>query len=283
MSDPSDRRKANRAWHPDRTMEMLGLIERFRHYERIVASYPDPVGELARIKADFWVAARGALDCLPVQRGQQCGTRLGKRSALGGRRMQFYGRTSEIEAQRWGTKIRVALNCREASPALLRKAFEQVDRVQLRQMKNADLKAAGIVLSAEVTADGLVDLVGVVTDPVAMTKVSERTYTGCLVSFDGDVISDISLIDSPAAFMEKGSRLVGGPVICKIFVDGGGGVKAKKMAKLAAAQRQADAELAKQWREMSDAERFAVTYKASRQHAAVGDAALMKFLRHGRP
>jgi hypothetical protein len=34
MSDPSDHRKANRAWHPDRAMEMLGLIERFREYER---------------------------------------------------------------------------------------------------------------------------------------------------------------------------------------------------------------------------------------------------------
>jgi len=145
--------------------------------------------------------------------------------------MRFYGRASQIERQKWGTKCRFALDCRGASPGQLKKAFEQVANVQLRQMQNAELRSAGIVLDAEVSEDGTVDLIGVVTDPVAMTKISERTYTGCLVSFDGDVIADVSLIDSPAAFMEKRST-----VICKIY-DRGGDVKdpdwklAQKMAK----------------------------------------------------
>src|SRR5262249_40061818 len=82
--------------------------------------------------------------------------------------------------------------------------------------------------------DGTVELLGVVTDPTAMTKISERTYTGVLVSFDGDVIADISLIDSPAAFMEKVGRPARSHVIAKIY-DGGDDVKdwkrAKKMAK----------------------------------------------------
>jgi hypothetical protein len=166
----------------------------------------------------------------------------------------------------------------------LKKAFEQVDRVQLRQMKNADLKAAGIVLRAEVSADGLVDLIGVVTDPPAMTKVAERTYTGCLVSFDGDVISDISLIDSPSAFMEKGSR-----VICKIYIDGGVGMK---LAVQKAAERQEKAGKA--------AVEFALNHKmtghdpgmdlavfkllkSATRPAAVGEAGLISLLRHGRP
>jgi hypothetical protein len=94
-------------------MEMLRLIERFRRYERIVASYPDPVGELALIKAEFWVAARVALDCLPVLPNQRCGTRLGKRSGppaalideRSNQNMQFYGRTSEIRREKWGRKF----------------------------------------------------------------------------------------------------------------------------------------------------------------------------------
>jgi len=79
MSSRSDRKKAGRAWHPARTAEMLGLIERFREYERAMASYPDPYGDLARIKDEFWSAARGALDCVPIALGQACGTRLGKK------------------------------------------------------------------------------------------------------------------------------------------------------------------------------------------------------------
>jgi hypothetical protein len=83
------------------------------------------------------------------------------------------------------------------------------------------------VLRAEVAGDGMVDLVAVVTDPIAVTKVSERAYTGILCSFDGDEIASINLIDSPAAFMAKSSR-----VICKLY-DGGGAVSEWKAARRA--------------------------------------------------
>lgn len=161
------------------------------------------------------------------------GSRLGLRKRSG-QAMQFYGRTSEIEAQRWGTKIRCSLDCRGASIPQLKKAFDRIDNVQLRQMQNAQLRAAGIVLEAIVSADGWVDLVAVVTDPVAMKKVSDRAYTGVLVAFDDDVISDISVVDSPLPFIEKAGRPGGGNVICKIY-GGGTDVKdwkrAKKMTK----------------------------------------------------
>jgi hypothetical protein len=76
----SDRKKAGRAWHPDRLVEMLGLVERFREYERVLAQYPDPGGDLRRLKDAFWSTTREALECVPIKRGQACGTKLGKRS-----------------------------------------------------------------------------------------------------------------------------------------------------------------------------------------------------------
>ena len=184
---------------------------------------------MERAKAEFW--ARGIEALIPVP-GQSHDTALTDLVITKGssENMRFYGRTSEIVRERWGTKIHCAVNCRAVSPVKLRQAFTKMHKLQLRQMHNADLKAAGIVLDAEVSDDGIVDLRCVVTDPIAMTKVSQRTYTGCLVSFDGDDIADVSLVDSPAGFLEKSSA-----VICKIY-DGGRTVDkdwklAKKMSK----------------------------------------------------
>ena len=59
---------------------MLRLVEQFREYERVLSSYPDPYGDLARLRAEFWANTSQALDCVPVKPGQLCGTRLGKRS-----------------------------------------------------------------------------------------------------------------------------------------------------------------------------------------------------------
>lgn len=138
---------------------------------------------------------------------------------------RFYGRTSEIRKQRWGAFVRRALDCRGVPVATLRRAFANVDRHQLGQMTNADLKLAGSVLEAQVTEDGFVELLTVVVDPVAVKKVLERTYTGMLCAFDGDEVASINLIDSPAGFLEKRSS-----VICKIY-DGGRGLDDWKMAK----------------------------------------------------
>jgi len=82
MSSRCDRKKAGRAWHPSRTVEMLSLIEQFREYERLLSSYPDPSGDLARLKAEFWANTSQVLDRVPVKPGQPCGTFLGKRSKM---------------------------------------------------------------------------------------------------------------------------------------------------------------------------------------------------------
>jgi hypothetical protein len=107
----------------------------------------------------------------------------------------------------------------------LNKAFGKLHKQQLRQMQNPNIKAAGAVIGADVNADGTVDLVCMVTDPVAQTKVAERAYTGCLVSLDGDEIADISLVDNPAGFLEKASDP---QVLCKIY-DGSAKLKQKHL------------------------------------------------------
>jgi hypothetical protein len=231
MSNWCDRKRAGRAWHPSRTVEMLALIEQFREYERILSGYPDPGGDVARLKAEFWASTSRALDCVPVKPGQQCGTRLGKRS---NQAMRIYGRISDIEKQQWGTKVRCALNCDGMDVFKLRKAVERMHNRQLGQMTNPDLRSAGLVLRAEVAGDGLIDLVAVVTDPVAMTKVSERTYTGILCSFDGDEIASINVIDSPVAFMDMAKGPVRFEVIAKLYQKEGETMKTQREIEKAA-------------------------------------------------
>jgi hypothetical protein len=219
MSSASDRRGNRTGANLIRQWEIAdAYAERNRRIAEAMAEAARLHGGRAALeerKYEFWVSALEHLHPVP---GQATDTALTdviimKRSNTV---THFYGRTSEIIKERWGTKIRVALNCREASASWLRKAFAKVHKIQLRQMRNADLKAAGIVLDAQVSDDGIVDLVGVVTDPIAAEKVSQRAYTGVLISTDGDTISDVSLIDSPAAFLTKGSRPTG-EVICKIY------------------------------------------------------------------
>jgi hypothetical protein len=72
------------------------------------------------------------------------------------------------------------------------------------------------VIGADVDArDGVVHLKCVVTDKVAAEKFSARAYSGILCSLDGDEVSDISLVDSPAGFLEK--RAAPETVMAKIF------------------------------------------------------------------
>jgi len=167
--------------------------------------------------------------------GQRPDTMLGSKIGLkerSGQAMQIYGRVSEIVPEEWGTQIRLAVNRAGLSPKVLKSAFAKVGRIQLRQMQNAGLRSAGFVMDPKISATGEIDLCAVITDPLAAQKLATRTYTGCVVSFDGDEISDISLVDSPVSFMQKRSGL-----ICKVF-DGGGGVK--KAALWPSAQRVID-------------------------------------------
>jgi hypothetical protein len=221
MSGPFDRRDNRTGANLIRQWEIIdAYTERNRRIAEAMAEAArlhGGRGALEERKYEFWASALEHLHPVPGQPKDTALTDVPimKRS---NQVTHFYGRTSEIIKERWGTQIRVALNCREASASWLRKAFSRVHKVQLRQMRNADLKAAGIVLDAQVSDDGIVDLVGVVTDPVAAEKVSQRAYTGVLISVDpdGDVISDVSLIDSPAAFLAKAGRPAG-EVICKIY------------------------------------------------------------------
>jgi hypothetical protein len=329
MSGRADR-KANSAWHPARNAEMLQLIiDAQRHREAEAAQrVRDVRADLAAAMREWF--AHVELPRLRPGKDQLSDTVLGERIGLphtaelwhkASRVMRFYGRTSEIENERWGAKIRCSMNCRELSAAKLRKAFERVRDTQLRQMRNPDLKAAGFVLSAAVRGDGFVDLTAVVTDATAAMKARERAYTGVLLTMDGDEISDVSLVDSPAGFLEKGAR-PDGQVIAKIY-DGGSDLndwkRAKKMARerggsreeyfralqrvekayapalppmvesaLRERQRAEDAyherpnEFTKAAFVRADtATRIAVM--AAARPTAVGDAGLINFLRHGRP
>jgi hypothetical protein len=147
--------------------------------------------------------------------------------------MHLYGRTSEITKCPAGTLVRVAINAREAPPAILRKAFARLRKTQLRQMRNPGMRAAGIVTEASVGDDGIVELEALVSNPVAAAKVLERVYSGCLVTLDGDEVSDVSLVDSPVGWLEKRGDA---KVIAKVFTSEGERMskdwkRAKKMAK----------------------------------------------------
>ena len=215
MSSRSDRRSAPRAWHPNRTVEILDLIERNRAIAECMAECARVRGghaELEAAKYKFWARA---LELLHPYAGQRADTPLAdvvitKRS---NQPMQIYGRVSEIIREKWGTRIRLALNSAGVSPKLLKADFAKVGRIQLRQMQNAALRAAGFVFEPTITKTGEIDLWATITDPLAAQKIASRVYTGAVVSFDGDEISDISLIDSPVSFMQKGSTII----ICKVY------------------------------------------------------------------
>jgi hypothetical protein len=219
--------------------ELLQLVERNRRVAEVMAEMQRRYGgydALASARERFWALGLDALQPLPGQPSDSAincgGTIITKRSNPS---MHFYGRCTEIIKERWGTRIRVALNCREASPAALRKAFARVDKVTLRQMRNVDLRPGGCILSATVGDDSVVELSAVVVDPDAARKVAERVYVGCMASVDDTgEITDVSLVDSPIAF-EKAS---GGPALVAKLYDGSVRVKdkdkrrAKRMARI---------------------------------------------------
>jgi hypothetical protein len=55
VSNPHNRKNGRISRAADRQLEFLELVERFRRYERITGSYPDPAGELAGSRRVFGV------------------------------------------------------------------------------------------------------------------------------------------------------------------------------------------------------------------------------------
>jgi hypothetical protein len=233
MSKPTDRRADRLRWAKGREAELIELVLRIRAEHAANDTARDPRRDMERAKLE-WAARQNTqtrqwladyLKRVDPEPGQRADTLLGTKLGLKKRSnqpMQIYGRVSEIIPEKWGTKIRVALNSTGISPRRLKAAFAKVGRIQLRQMQNAALKAAGFVFEPTITQSGEIDLCALITDPTAAQKVASRTYTGAVVCFDGDEISDVSLVDSPTAFLEKRSA-----VICKIYSRGGRNLKDK--------------------------------------------------------
>jgi len=249
MSQPNDRRRDQLRWAKDRDAELLQLYVRIAMEHQANGTALDPRGDMERAKLE-WAARQNTetrewladyLERVDPWPGQRPDTLLGTKVGLKKRSnqpMQIYGRVSEIVPEKWSTKIRVALNSAGLSPRRLKAAFAKVGRLQLRQMQNAQLKAAGFAFEPTISPTGEIDLRAVITDPLAAQKVSPRSYTGAVVCFDGDEISDVSLVDSPLPFLQKGSRAsASAAVVCKVFSRGGRRVpdkdwkRAEKMSK----------------------------------------------------
>jgi hypothetical protein len=98
-------------------------------------------------------------------------------------------------------------------------------------MRDADTEAAGFLIDSAVSDDGVARLRLAVTDSVAQRKLASRVYSGCVVTFDGDEVSDISLVDAPVDFVGEFAKRAP-DVVAKIY--DGGSMKAKKLAKRAA-------------------------------------------------
>ena len=161
MSSRSDRR--GHVWPNSAAHEV------YSEYLRLRAQFLEAYEQWQLLRAREWLYSNPA--------SKRCGESLLPRDmgAITKRASEhvarFYGRTSEIEKQPWGTKIRCALNAREASPVMLKKAFARMCDRTLRQMRNPDLRGAGYVLEPEVEG-GVIDLVAIVTDETAARKIA---------------------------------------------------------------------------------------------------------------
>jgi hypothetical protein len=315
-------------WQSIEDLELIGRLAGQHAANEQARRERDVRGELASRLREWFAGELVRLDPVPGQRPDTVlghrvglpasGTLVSKRS---GESMRFYGRTSEIRKERWGTKIRCALNCAEASPKKLRQAFAKMYDRTLRQMRNPDLKSAGYVLEPEVKG-GMIDLVAIVTDETAARKIAERCYTGVLVSMDGDDVASVDLVDSPAGFLEKRSAIQS-EVIVKLYDRGGDvndwkrleqvmkrngirpGAVLEEFAKTSARAGSPTPLFDAAWREWEEryqayrdnpnavtkaqcerAEadvRKATIAEAQRRPVAVGSDAMVAFLRHGRP
>src|SRR5215472_16717430 len=115
-------------WHPARTMEILDLMDRNRLIGEVMAEcarLSGGGGALEEAKYNFWVRAFAQMQPEPGQLPDTAltDTVITKRTTGA---MRFFGRSSEIRKERWGTLCRFAMNCLEAPPAKLRQAFEKV-------------------------------------------------------------------------------------------------------------------------------------------------------------
>jgi hypothetical protein len=203
----------------------------------------DPRDWLARAKAAWlareneqirrWLAAY--LERTNPAPGQPCGTILGTMIGLkkGSSVARFYARTHRIEPRNGHLLAEVHVNCNTLPVGRLRKAFDKATSRSLRlgQMRNPDHRAAGLIADSDVSEDGVVELRLAVTDAAAMQKLATRTYSGVVLTLDGDEVSDVSLVDAPVDFVGAFAKRTP-EVIAKIY--DGGSMKARKLAKRAA-------------------------------------------------
>jgi hypothetical protein len=218
VSGPNNRRGGDRVWcNPS----LWVVLEDNRRLEAAIAAV---YREFSMLQARAWLLAPPAPD-------QQCGTSLLPPGTVITKRStgvaRFYARTHRLE-RRTGHLLGEALvNCNTVPPPALRRAFEKVGRLQLRQMRNPDLRGAGFILDSDVSDDGIASVRFVVTDEAAMQKLATRTYTGLVLTIDdaGD-ITDLSLIDSPVDFVGEFAKR-SGQVIAKVFTN-----ESLKMSKL---------------------------------------------------
>jgi hypothetical protein len=130
--------------------------------------------------------------------------------------MRFYARTHRLERRTGHLLGEAIINCGAVSPPQLRRAFAKAGKLQLKQMRNPDLRPAGFILDSTVGDDGVVNLRFVVGDEAACAKLASKVYSGVILALDDGEIADISLVDAPVDFLgvEKRSQ-----VLVKVFTN----------------------------------------------------------------
>jgi hypothetical protein len=115
MRGRTDRKRAPRAWHPDRSLELLQLLADAQRHQAAEAEARR--GRDARVdlaaRMRQWFAGPELAQLCPTP-SQPTDTVLGDRIGLpltgelvnkrSSGAMRFYGRTSEIQKERWGAR-----------------------------------------------------------------------------------------------------------------------------------------------------------------------------------
>jgi hypothetical protein len=229
MSGPTNRKSAPRAWHPDRTFELLELlanIQRHQQVEEETRRQRDVRGELAARMRPWFAEELGRLYPAADQpRNTVLGDRVGLPltgelidKSTGTGQMQIYAALTKAVEQPdgslrvWGVASTEDLDdqneivradaVREAIPDYMRFPC-------LREMHG--LAAAGTTLELAVGDDNVTRIIGRVVDEQAIKKIKSGTYRG--FSLGGAVLereasnpraisrlklTEISLVDRPA-------------------------------------------------------------------------------------
>jgi hypothetical protein len=235
MSNRFDRKSAPLAWHPQQSGLVLQIIAHNRKIAELMATVARMRGggaELERAKQKFW--ERGIEALIPVP-GQSHDTALtdtvitkrstGSMPSYGLR--GYFGRVQRCYRAQGGMICEAAVRCSDLSPAMLVKACASAEKQSLDQMLGHD-RPAGFIVSADVDGN-VVRVRAMVTDAVAMAKLSKDVYSGVVVQFDeDDRLHRMSLYDTDQ--IEKVHRA---NVICK-FIDREEVEMTKKLRKKAA-------------------------------------------------